>query len=111
MEELITISSERQFNRLTADRHVLIQFWAKWCVPCRSQLAIIESLLEDHLLPAGVIAARVNVDDNPKLVTRFGINTIPTILVFRNGKLVKRFTGIQGAETLLEAVAEPAVVA
>ncbi|MBQ4106296.1 MAG: thioredoxin family protein [Lentisphaeria bacterium] len=109
MEEIINVRNETQFNRLVAHQTVLIQFWAKWCVPCRSQLAIIESVQEDHLLSAGVLVAKVNVDENPKLVTRFNIDTIPTILVFRNGKMTKRFTGIQGAETLLAAVNEPAL--
>ena len=109
MEEIINVRNETQFNRLVAHHTVLIQFWAKWCVPCRSQLAILESVQEDHLLPAGVLVAKLNVDENPKLVNRFNIDTIPTILIFRDGKLIKRFTGIQGAETLQAAVAEPAI--
>jgi len=110
MEKTFHVRNEAQFNRITASGAVLVAFCAQWCMPCRNQLAILESMLEERQLPLTLTTARVDVDAAPALAKRFAIAAIPTLILFREGRVAKRFTGVQTPETLLAAVAEPAAV-
>lgn len=90
------------------DRPVLVDFWAPWCGPCRVQLPILERVASDAGDEYRVF--KVNVDDNDQLAARFGITSIPTLLLFRKGELVRRLTGLQQESVLREALrtaAEP----
>lgn len=82
---------------------VIVDFWAPWCGPCRSQLAILDDMVTQGRLPEGMVIAKVNVDEEPDLAAQFTVQTIPTLLVFKNGEQVKRFTGVQSAARLLAA--------
>ena len=110
MEKTFHVRNEAQFNRITARGAVLVAFCAKWCMPCRNQLAILESLEEERQLPPTLTTAHVDVDAVPALARRFDIDAIPTLILFREGRIAKRFTGVQPPETLLSALAEPAAV-
>ena len=105
MEKTFHVRNEAQFNRITASGAVLVAFCAQWCMPCRNQLAILESMLEERQLPP--TPARVDVDAAPALAKRFAIDAIPTLILFREGRVAKRFTGVQTPETLLAVLAEP----
>ena len=78
----------------------LVDFWAPWCGPCRMQMPIIEETVGG--LPAGVKIAKVNVDEAGDLARRFGINGVPTWVVFRDGREVYRTSGVQDRAELLE---------
>lgn len=84
------------------DQPVLVDFWAPWCGPCRVQLPILERLASDARDEYRVF--KVNVDDNDQLAARLGITSIPTLLLFRKGELVRRLTGLQQEGTLREAL-------
>ena len=62
---------------------VLVDFWADWCGPCRMLSPVVDEVAEEA---AGVTVGKVNIDEQPELAERFGVETIPTLLVFRNGQ-------------------------
>ena len=77
---------------------VLVDFWAPWCGPCRIQGPIVEELAKD--LAGKVKIGKMNVDENPRTAMKYGIMSIPTLIIFKGGAVVKQFIGVQSKETL-----------
>jgi thioredoxin 1 len=86
---------------LAADRTVVVDFWAPWCPPCRALAPTIEALAEER---PDVVVGKLDVDDHPAIAERYGIQSIPTVLVFRDGKLASRNIGLVPIERLRELV-------
>lgn len=83
---------------------VLVDFWAPWCAPCRVVGPIVEELGKEY---AGkVTVVKMNVDDNPQTASRFGIMSIPTLMVFKNGNPVKTIIGAQSKEAIKKGIDE-----
>ncbi|HOE60247.1 MAG TPA: thioredoxin [Kiritimatiellia bacterium] len=96
--------NDMTFTAQTAQGVVLVDFWAPWCGPCRTQGPIIEQAAK--LLGDSAKVAKVNVDDAQQTAKRFGVQGIPTLIVFKDGKPGKRFVGVTQAAVLVEAVKE-----
>lgn len=70
---------------------VLVDFWAEWCGPCKMIGPIVEELAGDY--EGKAVIAKLNVDENPQVTARFGVRSIPTLLVFKNGQIVDKQVG------------------
>lgn len=81
---------------------VMVDFWASWCGPCKMLSPIIEQLSEEY--QGKVSVGKVNVDDEADLAARFGIISIPTVIIFVNGKEVKRIVGVNGKDEYEEVI-------
>ncbi len=81
---------------LKSDLPVLVDFWAVWCGPCQMALPVIDQLAKDY--EGKVKIGKANVDENPKIANQFQIMSIPTVVLFQNGKEIKRLIGFPGKE-------------
>ena len=91
--------TEKNFSETVADGTTLVDFWAVWCMPCKMQAPIVETFADKH---PEVKVCKVNVDDEPALATKYGIMSIPTLMVFRDGALVNKTVGLSGLEEIEE---------
>lgn len=98
------LATPQDFERLIKSGVSLIDFNAPWCGPCRAQEPIITQLQEDFSGRAAV--AEMNVDENQEIAAKLGIQSIPTMAVFKDGVEVRRFVGLQTAQILTTAIEE-----
>ena len=100
MEFEITKSN---FNELVINNKglALIDFWAVWCGPCQMQAPIIEELAKEL---DDITVGKVNVDEQQELAVEYGISSIPTIMLFKNGKAVDTVVGYQAKESLINLI-------
>jgi len=83
---------------LQSDQPVLVDFWAAWCGPCRMIAPAVESLAQEYAGKAKV--AKMNVDDNQLTPTQYGIRGIPTLLLFKNGRVQEQIVGAVGRDAI-----------
>ncbi|MBE5730386.1 MAG: thioredoxin [Clostridiales bacterium] len=93
--------SVNDFDSEISSGTVLVDFWAAWCGPCKMLAPILEQLDREN---TGVKICKVNVDESPELAKRFGIMSIPTLLLFKDGNLADKSVGLLDLESLKEFV-------
>ena len=81
---------------------VLVDFWAPWCGPCKMMTPILEKVVAS--VGANAVISKVNVDEAPDLAARYGIRSIPTLILFKDGEVVQQYVGIQQAPALISAI-------
>jgi len=84
---------------LEASEPVLVDFFGSWCPPCRELAPTI-----DRISQSGAPVCKVNIDDRPDLASQFGVNAVPTVVIFKGGEEVARFVGVQPERTLRKAL-------
>ena len=90
------------FEQSISSGVALVDFWAEWCGPCKMQLPIIEEFSSE--MEGKATIGKVNVDEELELAQSFGIQSIPTLILFKDGKPVKKLIGLHSKESLYEEV-------
>ena len=97
-----------QTKVLASDTPVLVDFWAEWCVPCHMVSPVVEEIAEEK--GTNLAVAKLNVDDNPETARQFGVMSIPTLILFKNGEEKARVVGARGKDAILREI-DPQIAA
>ncbi|HVH54074.1 MAG TPA: thioredoxin [Actinomycetota bacterium] len=87
---------------LKSDEPVLVDFWAEWCVPCHMVSPVVEEIGQEKGVNLRV--AKLNIDENPEVTRRYGVMSIPTLMLFKDGEEKARVVGARGKEALLREI-------
>lgn len=92
--------NKNNFNQevLTSDKPVLMDFWAPWCGPCRMVVPLVEEIAKER---SDIKVVKINVDEEQELAMQFGVMSIPTLVVMKNGKIVNQVTGARPKAQIL----------
>ena len=92
--------NKNNFNQevLSSDKPVLMDFWAPWCGPCRMVAPLVEEIAKKH---SDIKVVKINVDEEQDLAMQFGVMSIPTLVVMKNGKIVNQVTGARPKAQIL----------
>ena len=103
-KEVVVTDSNFKNEVLSSNIPVLVDFWAEWCAPCRALAPVIEKVADAN---AGKIkVGKLNVDENPQSAQQFGIQGIPTLLLFKGGKVANQIVGFQSQSNIQRAIDE-----
>ena len=105
MSENLTHVTDDSFEAdvLKSERPVLLDFWAPWCSPCRMMEPVLEEVAAEHT--ESLTVAKLNVDESPQTAMKFGVMSIPTLLVFKGGEVVQTIVGARPKARLVEELA------
>jgi len=105
MAKLIEVNSSNfDAEVMKSGNPVLIDFWAPWCGPCKMQTPILEKLAQSPDIQATIV--KINTDENPDIAQRFGISSIPTLILMKAGAEVERFVGVQPEAVLKQKLSK-----
>lgn len=97
-----TIDEKFQNDVILADRAVLLDVWADWCGPCLALSRLLDKLAEDYQEEIHIV--KLNADNNPKTVEKYRIKSLPTLMLFQQGRVIKTLTGLPSENKLRELI-------
>jgi len=103
MGKTLELNDSNFDEAIKGDKPVLVDFWAEWCGPCKMIGPVVEELAGDY--EGRAVVAKVNVDENPQVAGRYGIRSIPTLLVFKGGQIVDKQVGAVPKSVLAQKLA------
>lgn len=102
MSEIMITSENFDRTVMQSEKTVLIDFWAGWCGPCRMLASIIDEIAEEYA--DSVTVGKINVDEQPQLAAAFGVESIPTLIAFKNGVPLGALVGLQTKESVIDLI-------
>jgi thioredoxin 1 len=104
MSDVVTHVTDQDFQAevLDSSQPVLVDFWAEWCVPCHMVSPVVEEIAREY--SEKLKAAKLNVDDNPQTARQYGVMSIPTLIVFKDGQEKARVVGARGKDAILREI-------
>ncbi len=102
MSILVKEINSENFDEITSEGVILVDFWAPWCAPCKMQVHVLEEVALSVNGKAKI--AKFNIDQDSKIGIKFGIQAIPTLILFKNGKEMQRFIGLQSDKPLIDGI-------
>ena len=98
-EKIITLT-DKNFNHQTKNKLVLVDFWAAWCAPCRMMAPVLNEIASE--LEGNSRIGKVNIEEFQSLAQKYSVRSIPTLILFKDGKEINRFVGIKSKDYLLQ---------
>jgi thioredoxin 1 len=99
--EKIKTLTDNNFQNQVKSGIILVDFWASWCMPCKMMAPVLNELSEE-LSNASV--GKLNIEDHPKMAAQYGVRSIPTLIIFKNGKEVNRLVGVKSKDVLYREI-------
>jgi thioredoxin 1 len=104
MAEKITEITKDNFEQTVtkSTQPVLVDFWAEWCMPCRMLSPVVDEVAKSY--DGKVVVGKVNIDDQPELAQRFGVMSIPTLMLFKGGSVSQKSIGVVGKDRITNMI-------
>jgi len=100
-DKILTLT-DKNFQHQTKNKLVLVDFWASWCVPCRMMAPVLNEVADE--LAGNSLVGKVNIEQFQSLAQKFQVRSIPTLILFKNGKEINRFVGIKSKDFLIKQI-------
>lgn len=104
MSARVVTDSSFEAEALSAGTPILVDFWAEWCGPCKMMTPIVDGISADF--EGSLTVVKVNIDENPGLVEKYSVKSVPTFLLISDGKVVKHFSGPKSKPALIREISQ-----